>query len=116
MRKLFLLVLSVVFLNALFAQRVIIHCGQLIDVKNLQVLKDMSIIVDGNKIVDVQKGYLTAAINEKIIDLKSKTVMPGLIDMHVHLKVKPTLIITLTALPGILLIMPFNRWYLRREH
>jgi len=86
MRKLFLLVLSVVFLNALFAQRVIIHCGQLIDVKNLQVLKDMSIIVDGNKIVDVQKGYLTAAINEKIIDLKSKTVMPGLIDMHVHLE------------------------------
>lgn len=86
MRKLFLLVLSVVFLNAPFAQRVIIHCGQLIDVKNLQMLKDMSIIVDGNKIVDVQKGYLTASTNEKIIDLKSKTVMPGLIDMHVHLE------------------------------
>lgn len=86
MRKLFLLVLSVVFLNAPFAQRVIIHCGQLVDVKNLQMLKDMSIIVDGNKIVDVQKGYLTASTNEKIIDLKSKTVMPGLIDMHVHLE------------------------------
>ncbi len=86
MRKLFLLVLSVVFLNALFAQRVIIHCGQLVDVRNLQVLKDMSIIVEGNKIVDVQKGYLTAATNEKIIDLKSKTVMPGLIDMHVHME------------------------------
>jgi len=68
------------------AQRTIIHCGQLIDVKAGTVLKEMSIVIDGNKISDVQKGYTTAGANDKLIDLKNRTVMPGLIDMHVHLE------------------------------
>lgn len=50
------------------------------------MLKEMSIIIDGNKISDVQKGYTTASANDKVIDLKNRTVMPGLIDMHVHLE------------------------------
>lgn len=74
------------FLNGIIAQRTIIYCGQLIDPKNLQVLKESSIIIEGNKIADVVKGYLTPAAGDKLIDLKSKTVMPGLIDMHVHLE------------------------------
>lgn len=78
--------IAIVVTNMVSAQRSIIHCGQLIDVKNLQILKDMSVIIDGNKIVDVQKGFVTGTANEKMIDLKSKTVMPGLIDMHVHLE------------------------------
>lgn len=69
-----------------FSQRTIIHCGQLIDVKANTVLKEMSVIVEGNKISDVQKGYTTAGATDKIIDLKNRTVMPGLIDMHVHLE------------------------------
>lgn len=86
MRKLFLLLIAVGMMNMLAAQRTIIHCGQLIDVKNLQVLKEMSVIIEGNKITDVQKGYAVAATGDKLIDLKNKTVMPGLIDMHVHLE------------------------------
>jgi imidazolonepropionase-like amidohydrolase len=86
MRKLLLFLFTLCIVNALTAQRTIIYCGQLIDVKNLQVLKEMSVIIDGNKIVDVQKGYTKAAADEKTIDLKSRTVMPGLIDMHVHLE------------------------------
>ncbi|HYE54966.1 MAG TPA: amidohydrolase family protein [Chitinophagaceae bacterium] len=69
-----------------FSQRTIIHCGQLIDVKAGTVLKDMSIIIEGNKISDVQKGYTNATGPDKIIDLKNRTVMPGLIDMHVHME------------------------------
>ncbi|MGC4037406.1 MAG: amidohydrolase family protein [Chitinophagaceae bacterium] len=68
------------------AQRTIIYCGQLIDVKSLQELNEMTIITDGNKIIDVVKGYATAAKTDKVIDLKNKTVMPGLMDMHVHLE------------------------------
>jgi imidazolonepropionase-like amidohydrolase len=86
MRKLFLLLLAACMVNMLAAQRTIIHCGQLIDVKKLEVLKEMSIIVTGNKITDVQKGYATASAGDKTIDLKNQTVMPGLIDMHVHLE------------------------------
>lgn len=69
----------------LFAQKTIIYCGKLIDPVSLQVLPQMSIIVEGNKITDLQKGYSTAAAGEKIIDLKGRTVMPGLIDAHVHM-------------------------------
>lgn len=86
MRKLFLFLFAIGMMNMLAAQRTIIHCGQLVDVKNLQVLKDMSVIIEGNKITDVQKGYTVAATGDKLIDLKNRTVMPGLIDMHVHLE------------------------------
>lgn len=67
------------------AQKTIIHCGKLIDPKQLQVLTEMSVIIEGNKVTDIQKGYTTAASNDKVIDLKNKTVMPGLIDCHVHM-------------------------------
>ena len=86
MRKGLLFFMAVLMIGPLAAQRTIIHCGQLIDVKKLQVMKEISIIVEGNKITDVQKGYTAAAANDKTIDLKNKTVMPGLIDMHVHLE------------------------------
>jgi imidazolonepropionase-like amidohydrolase len=71
-----------------FAQRTIIYCGQLIDTKGLQVLNQMTIIIENNKITDLQKGYITAGAADKIIDLKSRTVMPGLIDCHVHMELE----------------------------
>ena len=85
MRKIFLATALLVS-NFLFAQRTILHCGKLIDVKSLQVLNEMTIIIEDNKIVDVQKGYAKAEANDKVIELKDKTVMPGLIDCHVHLE------------------------------
>ncbi|MHA4844048.1 metal-dependent hydrolase family protein [Flavitalea antarctica] len=69
-----------------FAQKTILHCGQLIDVKAGTVLKEMTIVIEANTISDVVKGYVTAAKGDKVIDLKNKTVMPGLIDSHVHLE------------------------------
>ncbi len=84
MKKLLLLFcLSPFFLQA---QKTIIHCGKLIEVKALSVLNNMSIIVEGKRIVAVQSGYVDGAKGDQIINLKNKTVMPGLIDMHVHLE------------------------------
>ena len=84
MNKFFAIVL-LILTNNLLAQKTMIYCGQLIDVKLGQVLKEMTIEIEGNKIINVVKGY-SAAGNNKIIDLKNKTVMPGLIDSHVHLE------------------------------
>lgn len=84
--RLILVLLCGLCANILFAQRTILHCGQLIDVKAGTVLKEMSVIVEGNKIAEVRKGYIAASGNDKVIDLKNKTVMPGLIDMHVHME------------------------------
>lgn len=72
--------------QCLFAQKTLIHCGQLIDVKTGKVLPSMTIVVEGKKIVSVTNGYAQLQSGDKLIDLKSKTVMPGLIDMHVHLE------------------------------
>lgn len=85
MRKLlFLLFCSFPLLLA--AQRTILHCGKLIDVTKGEVLTGWSVVIEGNKIVAVESGYRSAATGDKIIDLKNKTVMPGLMDMHVHLE------------------------------
>ena len=82
----FLLAITIFISQLVCGQRTILYCGKLIDVKNLRVLTEMSIIVEGNKIADLQKGYVQAGASDKTIDLKNKTVMPGLIDCHVHLE------------------------------
>jgi imidazolonepropionase-like amidohydrolase len=68
------------------AQKTYLYCGQLIDVEHLQILKEKTIVVEGNKIIDVLDGYAKAGANDKTIDLKTSTVMPGLMDMHVHIE------------------------------
>jgi imidazolonepropionase-like amidohydrolase len=81
-----LLLIALLFAQTAFAQRTILHCGKLIDVKQMQVQSEMSVIIEGNKIVDVQKGYVNPASGDHVIELKNKTVMPGLIDCHVHME------------------------------
>ncbi len=86
MKKL-LLILSFLFIkNTIFSQKTILHCGTLFDMTSNYSQKEMSIIIEKNKIIDIQKGYQKAAAGDKVVDLKLKTVMPGLIDMHVHLE------------------------------
>lgn len=70
----------------LLSQRTILHCGKFIDVTKGRVLTEYSIIVEGNTITDVQAGYTKPAGTDKVIDLKTKTVLPGLIDCHVHME------------------------------
>lgn len=68
------------------AQTTYIYCGQLIDGKGNQLQKQMTIIVEKNRIKSVQKGYKPVPSGATTIDLKNKTVLPGLMDMHVHLE------------------------------
>lgn len=67
-------------------ERTLLHCGKLIDTQNGQVLSEQTITVEGAKIVSIESGYAFAKANETTINLKTKTVMPGLIDMHVHIE------------------------------
>lgn len=46
----------------------------------------MSVIIEGKKIASVQTGYVAGGPGDKVIDLKRQTVMPGWMDMHVHLE------------------------------
>lgn len=67
------------------AQQTYIQCGRLIDGKSNSVQTEMTIIVESNKIIDVRKGYQSGSANDKLINMRNQTVMPGFIDSHVHL-------------------------------
>lgn len=69
-----------------FAQKTYIQCGKLIDGISNSARTQMTIVVEGNKITGIEKGYISGGAADKVIDLKTKTVMPGLIDCHVHLE------------------------------
>jgi imidazolonepropionase-like amidohydrolase len=72
------------------ARRTLLYCGKLIDPKSLQVQSEMTVVITGNIITDVQKGYQPVMPGDQLIDLKNRVVMPGLIDAHVHLEHETT--------------------------
>ncbi len=85
-RKLKWFVFSCVFLFAHMDvdSKTLIHAGKLIDGKSDQVQSRISIVIDGNIISDIKKGFISSNDFEDYIDLRDHTVLPGLMDMHVH--------------------------------
>lgn len=86
MKQIFTLALFVLLSLSLSAQRTLIHCGTLIDGKSNDAQSQATIVVEGNKIKSIDKGFTRPGKDDKLIDLSKKTVLPGLIDMHVHLE------------------------------
>ncbi|HUM66793.1 MAG TPA: hypothetical protein PLV32_13130, partial [Chitinophagaceae bacterium] len=68
------------------AQKTYIWCGVLIDGISDAPLKDRTIVVEKDRIIAVENGFTKPGVNDKLVDLKTKTVTPGWIDMHVHLE------------------------------
>lgn len=91
MRKIYILLPVLLFTIILSAQKTYIWCGTLIDGIADEPKKNMTIIVEKNKITGVENGFSKPGADDpsatfRIIDLKTKTVTPGWIDMHVHLE------------------------------
>lgn len=66
----------------------VIYAGEVLTVPGSAPLKDQTIVVEDGKITAVRGGFVPASEfgeGAKLIDLKSSFVMPGLMDMHVHL-------------------------------
>ena len=82
-----LLFLILFFSLSINAQDYYLHVGKLFNSNEGKMLDNMTIIVSANKIKDIKKGYeLPESDNSVIIDLKDSTVMPGFIDLHVHIE------------------------------
>ena len=62
----------------------VIHAGTLIAVPGQAPRRNASVIVQGRKILEVRDGFAEVP-GARVVDLRAGTVMPGLIDMHVHL-------------------------------
>ncbi len=77
---------SILFSFSLHAQKSYLQCGRLIDGLGETTQQKVTIVVDSNRIVEILPGYQKGKTEDLIIDLKSKTVMPGLMDMHVHIE------------------------------
>ncbi len=86
MKKIFLTIICFVFVIVAFAQKTYIWCGTLIDGISNEPKKNMTIVVEKNKITAVEDGFSNAGATDKTIDLKNRTVTPGWIDMHVHVE------------------------------
>lgn len=65
--------------------RTLVHAGTVIAVPGQSPLTNQTITIDHGKIVSITSGFVTED-NATVIDLKNMTVMPGLIDSHVHLR------------------------------
>ena len=86
MQRLTTLLVLLAFGVILHAQTTYIHCGKLLDCVGDQPLLSVTIIVEGNQIRSVQQGYAEAPDTAVVIDLKDHSVLPGLMDMHVHIE------------------------------
>src|SRR5258705_4634122 len=86
MKKIFLTAACFLFAIVSIAQKTYIWCGTLIDGISNEPKKNMTIVVEKNKIAAVENGFSIAAATDKTIDLKNRTVTPGWIDMHVHVE------------------------------
>jgi imidazolonepropionase-like amidohydrolase len=63
----------------------VIHAGQLLDKPGSAPKGPSTIVIRNGKIAEILSGHSSGPEGATIIDLKTKFVLPGLIDSHVHL-------------------------------
>ena len=62
----------------------VVQAGRLIDAVGTTLRQNVSILIGGDRIVSVQDGFQPVA-GARVIDLRTSTVLPGLIDCHTHI-------------------------------
>ena len=65
--------------------KTVIHAGFIFNTDNGTIEPEMSILVEGDRISEVIEGFIDPDAEDVYIDLSAYHVLPGLIDMHVHL-------------------------------
>lgn len=66
----------------------VIHAGTLLAIPGQATENNQTIVLEGNRIVRIEDGFTDPAeidARATLIDLSDKFVLPGLMDMHVHL-------------------------------
>ena len=70
------------------AHATVLHAARLLDVKAGKIIKPGEILVEGERITEVGTSVKHPA-GAEMIDLGDRTLMPGLIDAHIHLFLHP---------------------------
>jgi len=79
--------LSILFVSQAHSQ-IVLHAARLLDIETRRIIAPGEILVQGERIVEVGKAVSHPA-GSKTIDLGDTTLMPGLLDAHVHLFLHP---------------------------
>ena len=78
--------LAIVLAGTVPAQRILIRAGHVVNVRTGQEPADQTIVVTGDRITAIAATASTPVQpGDREIDLRSMTVLPGLIDVHTHL-------------------------------
>ncbi|WP_397577096.1 amidohydrolase family protein [Sphingorhabdus sp.] len=63
----------------------VVHAGQLLDKPGTPPRGPSTVIIRNGRVAEILAGHQPGPAGAKLIDLKDKFVLPGLIDSHVHL-------------------------------
>jgi imidazolonepropionase-like amidohydrolase len=78
-------VLLVGALGAPLEAKTLIHAGRLFDARSASLRTSVTVSVDGDRITGVSDGFLPAGPGDSVVDLRGATLLPGFIDLHVHI-------------------------------
>ena len=79
------LIFTVFFLSSSYIySSTYIYSSSFIDVINLKIVKNSTIIINNQIISSIEEGFTVVPKGSQFIDLRGQTLMPGLMDMHVH--------------------------------
>jgi imidazolonepropionase-like amidohydrolase len=70
------------------APAIVLRAAGLLDIKNGRVVKPGEVLVQGERIMEAGSA-VKRPVGAQVIDLGDRTLMPGLIDAHVHLFLHP---------------------------
>jgi imidazolonepropionase-like amidohydrolase len=73
---------------AVAPRTIVLHAARLLDVKNGRMVSPGEVLVQGERIVEVGTAVKHPA-GAEVIDLGNRTLLPGLIDAHIHLFLHP---------------------------
>jgi imidazolonepropionase-like amidohydrolase/Tol biopolymer transport system component len=64
--------------------------ARIVTMKGDDVIEEGTILIENNKIIAVGKvADVAVPANARVVDVTGKTIMPGLIDVHAHLRTSP---------------------------
>src|SRR5579864_3013394 len=63
---------------------IVLHAARLLDVENGRIVSPGEVLVTGGRITEVGSSVKHPA-GAEVIDLGNRTLLPGLIDAHIHL-------------------------------
>jgi imidazolonepropionase-like amidohydrolase len=89
MRLRFIALLSLLAAAPAAAETIIVHAGRLVADASKPAAGPSTITITDGRITAVAAGLAPAPAGARLVDLSGKTVLPGLIDMHVHLSGDP---------------------------